>query len=96
MDSRDDIRKVIWFFSLPMLIGVIALLLRTHSLTSAGTTIMWALVCLSSGGAIGFLFGIPKILQLENPAATVTAYRQQPNTNLEQISDWLTKLLLSQ
>ena len=54
------------------------------------------------GGILGFLFGIPKTLQPErddtkntdgsNEAQTNTDYR--PNTNLEQVSDWLTKMLL--
>lgn len=59
------------------------------------------------GGTLGFLFGIPRTLQQEgassgseaNPATSDTAspgrrvdYRV--NTNLEQISDWLTKILV--
>jgi hypothetical protein len=59
------------------------------------------------GGALGFLFGIPRTLQQEsgiagadgNPAGSETTplarridYRV--NTNLEQISDWLTKILV--
>lgn len=94
MDSRDDIRKVIFFFSVLILIGGVALSLRIHSFAAAATWIMWALVCLSSGGAVGFLFGIPKILQTDNAASADTSYRQQPNTNLEQISDWLTKIIV--
>lgn len=41
------------------------------------------------GGLLGFLFGIPKIIQSNNSVNTYKA-----NTNLEQISDWLTKILL--
>jgi len=59
------------------------------------------------GGLLGFLFGIPRTLQQEgsNPATDVSVtagdagsagrridYRV--NTNLEQISDWLTKILV--
>ena len=59
------------------------------------------------GGTLGFLFGIPRTLQQEDgnaPAPTelpgspaqpqprTTSYRA--NTNLEQISDWLTKILV--
>lgn len=55
------------------------------------------------GGAIGFLFGIPRTLQHEenlgdsdkNTAANQTpAFKYRVNTNLEQISDWLTKILV--
>jgi len=40
------------------------------------------------GGLLGFLFGVPPALQ-GNDGETRTA-----NTNLEQISDWLTKILV--
>jgi len=59
------------------------------------------------GGALGFLFGIPRTLQQEggsssadaNPAgaeagATARRIDYRVNTNLEQISDWLTKILV--
>ena len=55
---------------------------------------MWSLACLSSAGAVGFLFGIPKVLQSDLSTSAGTPYRQQPNTNLEQISDWLTKIIV--
>jgi hypothetical protein len=49
-----------------------------------------------AGGLLGFLFGIPRSLagaeSGERDAAKGPAYR--PNTNLEQISDWLTKILV--
>jgi hypothetical protein len=45
------------------------------------------------GALIGFLFGIPRRLQREGaepvPGATLAV-----NTNLEQISDWLTKIIV--
>jgi hypothetical protein len=58
------------------------------------------------GALLGFLFGIPKTLQREVPSGTpqsppgIEAQQGQPtishepNTNLEQISDWLTKILV--
>ena len=56
------------------------------------------------GGTLGFLFGIPRTLQQENdstPAQTGLPAQTQShpvsyraNTNLEQISDWLTKILV--
>jgi hypothetical protein len=44
------------------------------------------------GGLLGFLFGIPHTLQEEPKTTNSTGYRA--NTNLEQISDWLTKILV--
>ncbi len=57
------------------------------------------------GGALGFLFGIPRTLQQDapssNPEGDPTAAKvsspginYRANTNLEQISDWLTKILV--
>jgi hypothetical protein len=62
---------------------------------------LWATACLLSGGALGFLFGIPKSVQGVQVAVTPgskvrpqAAYEQRVNTSLEEVSDWLTKLLL--
>lgn len=62
--------------------------------------LVWALAALACGAAMGFLFGIPRVLQ-EGGAGGANAgnggkpgYRQQVNTNLEQISDWITKILV--
>jgi hypothetical protein len=58
------------------------------------------------GALVGFIFGIPRTLQreaaagaAENPPGQKTQDGQPtishlPNTNLEQISDWLTKILV--
>ena len=60
--------------------------------------------CVMVGGLLGFLFGIPKALQLrqepeavqqrgqEDTRSNRPAYRA--NTNLEEVSDWLTKILV--
>jgi hypothetical protein len=48
-----------------------------------------------AGGLLGFLFGIPRALagpEQGDDAGTRRGYL--PNTNLEQISDWLTKILV--
>jgi hypothetical protein len=47
------------------------------------------------GTFFGFLFGIPKTLQDQSGTATSdSGPLQATNTNLEQISDWLTKILV--
>lgn len=64
---------------------------------------MFAAASLLGGGLFGFLFGIPRTLQQQRDgehdgASTQNADGQSstyaPNTNLEQISDWLTKILV--
>ena len=55
---------------------------------------------LMAGGLLGFLFGIPRALQGDPPGGGEgSSEAGQPtryggNTNLEQISDWLTKILV--
>ena len=49
------------------------------------------------GVLLGFLFGIPRSLQQEEAAAAGNGLPYQSfraNTNLEQISDWLTKIII--
>jgi hypothetical protein len=53
----------------------------------------------SVGGLVGFLFGIPRTLSLPSGDLTGDALSRDQlqyrvNTNLEQISDWLTKILV--
>ena len=85
------------------------------------TALLWAQACIAVGALVGFLFGIPRVLQGDNPApptpppggaeggaadaaakpntargrtAAPWTYSQRVNTNLEQISDWLTKIIV--
>jgi hypothetical protein len=51
-----------------------------------------AAAAVAVGGLLGFLFGIPKTLQSDRVGEEETRYLA--NTNLEQISDWLTKILV--
>lgn len=54
-----------------------------------------ALVALASwlgGSLLGFLFGIPRFQASDRP--NDDHGRVVPNTNLEQISDWLTKIIV--
>jgi tetratricopeptide (TPR) repeat protein len=46
------------------------------------------------GALIGLIFGIPRALASGTPASGTEVAGYSSNTNLEQVSDWLTKLLL--
>ncbi|HEX2570692.1 MAG TPA: hypothetical protein VH877_14140 [Polyangia bacterium] len=112
-DERADLVVTASFFALLLLCGV-ALLCFQFGRAAAGP-VLWGLACFAVGSMVGFLFGIPRILQREQPSggagadadalpastsATGTregqrgAYSLRVNTNLEQISDWLTKILV--
>jgi tetratricopeptide (TPR) repeat protein len=68
--------------------------------------LLWSFACFAIGALIGFLFGIPKVLQGDFNARDANAstavvkksgaveYNLRVNTNLEQISDWLTKIFV--
>lgn len=71
-----------------------------------GVSLVWALGTFGGGGLIGFLFGIPRSAQThesdpktsadprKSGADSVTRPCSNVNTNLEQISDWFTKILV--
>jgi len=61
----------------------------------AGVLILISLATLLVGGALGFLFGIPKLNKAYNPRDDYSrSTRYHPNTNLEDVSDWLTKIII--
>lgn len=87
-------------------IAVGAIVILSKSSINRPVALACALGFLSVGVLMGFLFGIPKVIQGQGEAATPeaanggkpeergTSYRMQVNTNLEQISDWLTKIIV--
>jgi hypothetical protein len=48
------------------------------------------------GGLVGFVFGVPKRVQAAKPGAGASGAREgyAGNSNLERVSDWLTKVLI--
>ena len=75
--------------------GFIALLLCGMSKPVAA---LWALACLGLGCLFGFIFAIPRAASEGQPRSDSSGNRGHArfvaNTNMEQISDWLTKLLV--
>jgi hypothetical protein len=84
--------------------GVVAAMLfasqTDHALQACGSALIFSTAAAISGGAIGFLFGVPKSERrpAQSDLSTQGTERQptdyQFNTNLEQISDWLTKIIV--
>ena len=58
-----------------------------------GLLLLWSMAYLVIGGLLGFIFSVPKI---NTDISTTSCFqnRIQENTNLTQISDWLTKILI--
>ncbi|AUY50355.1 hypothetical protein C2142_17050 [Streptomyces sp. CB01881] len=77
--------------------GVLGLLLfslgREHAWQALGGGLVVAGASVVLGGALGFLFGVPRVRGGAGPNGEPHG-SYAPNTNLEQVSDWLTKVLL--
>ena len=89
-----------WLWSLP-LIGVLSIGIILVYVSQVPSGVRWSafgtavLIAGSSwfaGGFVGFLFGIPRTVQGSAAPERVTRYLG--NTNLEQVSDWLTKIIV--
>jgi tetratricopeptide (TPR) repeat protein len=65
-----------------------------QALGTAAAGSLIAAACLMVGAVLGFLFGLPRILHQEPAPGELGTVAHRVNTNLEQISDWLTKILV--
>jgi hypothetical protein len=100
----NDLGRVVFVLYLGMIVG--AIVVACHAGLHACVALLWALACFAVGALIGFLFGIPRVVQREGAkvedspeqgaaqSAGAEDYQQRVNTNLEQISDWLTKIIV--
>lgn len=92
----------IWLIGLAIfgVIAFVAVVLLYAVQVSGNNTWMVFTVAVLTGGAasaigalLGFLFGIPRVLQSDQ-LTKKEKYRVLANSNLEQISDWLTKIIV--
>ena len=94
------------FWTLGILLSTALLLLVLYAATAGdASAVLFAvelgigLAALVGGGLLGFLFGIPRTTQGARPATAaagepVPQRTIEPSNNLEQVSDWLTKILV--
>lgn len=76
-----------------IVLTVLAVLTSIPATALLGVALLVAAAALACGAMVGFLFGIPRILE-DRPQRGDIPTVLRPNTNLEQISDWLTKILV--
>ncbi|KAA9325010.1 pYEATS domain-containing protein [Adhaeribacter soli] len=88
-----------------VILSIVAFGVINETKEFASATIIVAFCATIVGGLIGFLFGIPRTNQVDQNEITIVNNfgrnghrnvdeRYSFNTNLEQISDWLTKILI--
>lgn len=108
-ENSTDINRVIVLLWSLISIGLLSLLFPalvrinegnwTGAFTIVGSGLFLAGASTLAGSILGFLFGVPKKqpdnsfrANSEDSKSGIEKY--QPNTNLEQISDWLTKIIV--
>ena len=95
--NREKLGRWIWVLPLIGLGGVVVVLIYVSQVPGSlrwsafGTSVAIAGAAAALGGLVGFLFGIPRTVQ---GSATSANTQFQGNTNLEQVSDWLTKIIV--
>ena len=93
---------LVWFL---IAIGLVSLLIpawaqglangRTAALTVMGAGLFLAGASTVTGSLVGFMFGVPEYRRPDSSTPHPTHLSAtSPNTNLEQISDWLTKIIV--
>src|SRR5258705_1803102 len=89
------------FFIIVVTLLIVVILLFHECNTVAGiiTFLMVAGASLAGGAALGFLFGLPRsqkfrYIKREDFDATTREHGYSDNTNLEEVSDWLTKIIV--
>jgi hypothetical protein len=99
--ARGVRRTGVWCIGTALILGAAAIVIFATSsgqvLTSLGSGLIFALAATGVGGLFGFVFGIPRALATDAPNAQPSPLQENRyvgNTNLEQISDWLTKVLV--
>ena len=102
-EVRKGGRRVPLLVGVALGLGAAASVLYSVSLSSAlrvaASALMFAIAAFAAGGLLGLLFGVPRTLDRNTPP---TERPEEPrflsgvgaNTNLEQISDWLTKIIV--
>lgn len=100
--THDDKRPWLAPSNGGILLGLIFLCafgISLHSLYDLAVAVFLAFACSAVGAIAGFVFAIPRSIQGANDSQSAsqkggTAPKYTANTNLEQISDWVTKIFV--
>ena len=106
---NSDSKTLLTAFVIALVIGITGIVMHAQqakslseitAIVSVGMIVAGAFIIL--GGLLGFIFGIPRTLQNEHYRtdslldrdSNLASDSYKDNTNLEQISDWLTKIIV--
>jgi hypothetical protein len=100
IEATKNVAASGWIYAIPVIavLWTIAILIYSVQLPAS---VMWTTFVTATligscsfliGGLVGFLFGIPRAIT--SAAKPVGGSRYEANTNLEQVSDWLTKIIV--
>lgn len=99
-DPRKDADDTTWFRAVSgaMAVGFLSIVLYSWTQKSWSRVLACALLiglaAALVGALLGFVFGVPKTVARAAKAPGDGATPYEGNTNLEEISDWLTKILV--
>lgn len=105
--KKSNFQRYFWttiWVSCGIVLGITAVCMYAYYETlNAYSLLLWSFAYIAMGGLAGFIFSIPKIISetaattMVNPAnltSPTVKNKVQENTNLTEISDWLTKILI--
>jgi hypothetical protein len=91
-------------FLIALLVAFVSILVFARSKSAVAPTFallsLFAAASIVAGGTVGFLFALPRSVSVSLPATETERAQQlesiriRPNTNLEDVSDWLTKIII--
>ena len=94
---ENSIKKSLYNNKSTVLVAILLLMANIAGLlaifgsgiSDKSTANLWAIMCISVGALIGFIFAVPRVNpNFEHESAFLT------NSNIEQVSDWMTKILV--
>jgi hypothetical protein len=93
-------RTITWIAGVTLIIFLLLLiLLSCNRITGTITFLSVACASLAGGAAVGFLFGLPRaekyrFINKDSVDHNAKDYSYGDNTNLEDVSDWITKIIV--
>jgi hypothetical protein len=103
-DDEQTPREVAPTFKALVLCLLFGLTVVWAATDGAAAGMLWSVACLACGFVVGFLFGVPRVLEDEGKLGSSSIGRDDVrsrshqrlavNTNLTQTSDWLTKIIV--